>query len=446
MKDFVNVKIYMLIGIIVFITAVTLLFWVPNKVYAYTENQYESIEDMIRSIGFIGIIPDDIYDTYIVAYRIVSDGDEYVEICHSSTEIVIGKSGTGSNQALRLQTVDNSMNLDFRDFGSGDVTFRDLGYSYSANVSNYFSNIADAVLKVEYSNHDLYYGSNLMFSNYFSVPTPSPEPTPTPVPSFTYEYDSAIPNVAGASVERKYLFKLGKIYIGLSDTEYYLKWLPPDDNDLKMEIDVTSQRGSDINDVKRYHGQTVYKPVLDGDFVTPDMGKLYFDINVMGRYLYLHAWGGTELLKQAIPREIYVRYAKISDQDEKIYYGNWTRIYLNFTGQGIMGNVIETVTSDITEDSEGNIIDYVDTPTEDNFPEYRDYNGNIVTEDESYSAYENGIKSTLDNSVSTLNNVSSWVGQVPDLIGSLFTFIPKEVIAFIGLSFIALMVLKIAGR
>lgn len=72
--------------------------------------------------------------------------------------------------------------------------------------------------------------------------------------------------------------------------------------------------------------------------------------------------------------------------------------------------------------------------------------GKEVSEEDSFIAAVETLDNALDNSTNAFKSVGKWLGNVPEMLGKLFTFLPPEISIIIGLGIVMIIVLRIAGR
>jgi hypothetical protein len=265
--------------------------------------------------------------------------------------------------------------------------------------------------------------------------------------TYTYEYDSTIEDLKGLTIEKDALYRTSwGLVIGESSTKYNVKWQAPEVSGLKLEISYQSKFN---NLTRRYAMQTYKKPYFsNGDYVLPEQGTYKFDMHASGRVLLENLWNDidTGAWISIPPTEAYFRYVSLNESTGKAKYGNWTRFDFSSGSQGVIETVKDKVNTVETYNPETGEIVYVDTETADNVTEHINSSGETIPEDQSFNGAVDTLSNALDSSTTAIQNIAGWVGQVPALIGNMFTFLPPEIIAFIGLSFVVLMILKIAGR
>lgn len=262
--------------------------------------------------------------------------------------------------------------------------------------------------------------------------------------NYSYQYDPTIENVHGVEIERAYKFKLGPVYIGMSDTEHNMMWNAPENEMLMMEIDISAEFDQMT---RRYRAQKYNSPFYTGT-ILPGAELLNFDTNVLGKQIVRAQFKdrNPSSLQMAIVKVFYLRYVRIDGVDFKIKYGNWTKIAVAMTGQGIRGVVLDNVTTPETTNEDGTIDYGEDVPIEGNETVYQNYMGDEVNEEDMYTAFEKGLETNLYTATQAIKNVGEWFGQVPVLVSSVFSFLPGEIITFLGLVIVVLMVLKIVNR
>jgi hypothetical protein len=122
-----------------------------------------------------------------------------------------------------------------------------------------------------------------------------------------------------------------------------------------------------------------------------------------------------------------IRYLKYNDDDEVIGYSKWVSATINNEGATV-----------VVTDDDGNPI---------NTPEYGDgvdYTGEDLNPEALQDiASTDGLLNYMNTAFQSIGN---WVGQVPALLGSLFTFLPAELMKIIGIGIAMVIILRVMGR
>lgn len=319
-------------------------------------------------------------------------------------------------------------------------------------------------VQVLYNNHDIY-GTNVSATN-LSEQAVINNKTTTVVKSinaitdlnddcqlYSYEYSTSIENVNDMTIEKKSMLKTDwGLTIGQSKNIYIVKWSAPEVSGLHLEIAVQSKFGTMT---RRWNKQTYNNPYYDTytnatnrTFVLPNDLSFEFDINALGRTILLNVWNDVDTGEwySIPPTEFYFRYVSLDDTTSKALFGNWTRLDFSGGPNGIIETMRDTVTTTESINPETGQTEYTDITVDGNETGYINANGEEIDESQSFNGAVDTIDSALSSSTSAIQNIGVWLGQVPALIGNMFSFIPQEAIAFIGLAFVLLMILKIAGR
>ena len=345
----------------------------------------------------------------------------------------------------------------------------DAGYCYTYDDINWTTpaKIGDATMllggitsnQILYVNHDIY-GTNvasnnlneqLVVSNKTTVKIKDTSSIPDlddDVIVYNYQHDNTIERVKGLTIKKKAIYQAGNIVIGESKTDYILSWNAPEVSGLKLEIAVQSKFN---NITRRITKQTFNKAWNStGTYINPEDKTMNVNIQGLGTWLLNNVWNNVDTGSwiSIPPTELYFRYVSLNSTTKKALYGDWCRIDFASGSQGILEHETDNavVTEETTDPVTGEIT-YNDVIQDGNeHVKSNTSTGQVIGEDDGFTGAVSSIDSALYQSTETIKSISSWVGQVPALIGSMFSFIPAEVIAFIGLSFVLLMILKIAGR
>lgn len=264
--------------------------------------------------------------------------------------------------------------------------------------------------------------------------------------NWSYEYDNTIPNVQGLTIQTHAWYRTSwGLVVGESKDKYEIKWTVPQGAGLILEIQVASK----FNNVERRKFKQRYDyPWAEGYTVMPETGEMNMSLMQVGTWCLHNVWNDVDTGSwfNIPPTKLYFRYAVMDGNTKKVKYGNWTRMQFSGGSNGIIETRKDTITTSEQFDQTTGETIYTDTPIEGNETEYINRDGEIVDESQSFNAVVDTVGNAIESSTSALNNIGSWLGQVPELVGNLFTFLPPEIIAFIGLGIALVVILRIAGR
>lgn len=276
-----------------------------------------------------------------------------------------------------------------------------------------------------------------------------------------YTNDIPAPRIKGINPEKKLWFESFK--------DFYVQWYPVTGKNYKLELEYELTNEWELNNGKRYDpnpwsdvhkGQTYnsmsdfHKKIFGGRIEDRD-GYIYFNNEKISNAILLYRIGAQYVDSQTAGY-YNISYLKMRYVDtetivtgnvthtSKINYGPWTTVRF----------ILDSDTSLIEYDTEiQELVDYIIDPETGEIIEVYDVQegsqqqgydvGEGIRDPE---AFQIGIDGGLADATRTINEVGNWVGQIPSFLGQLFSFLPVEIIAFIGFGIVLLIILRVVGR
>jgi len=398
---------------------------ISTKAYTVYSSEYNTLTDVVEHYNLLNV------PTYMYNYNyyVVNIYAGVINICFSNSKF----------QVLQDNSVFTIDDIDYTSFnGSNYVKFNLITGAYiEQKFSNsIMANVSDANYLI-FSNSEINC-NNLLFYKTYGQPTPIP---------YTYLYKSSIPNIKDLKIQKQSLYRTDwGLVIGESSHKYDVTWLKEEPEDYTLEILMKSAFDEKF---KWYDYQSWDKPYYVDSFIMENSQKFSFDMNVLSSIILHKCWTDTDTGSYLgiPPTEIYIRYVNKNEIIRKIEYGNWTKFDLLSGAKGVIEVKKNTVLTTEVVNSVTGETEIIDTIVEGTPTEYMNTStGEYVSEEESLEGamfdMENGLQSATD----TIQNVGSWVGQVPDLVGTIFTFLPIEIVSMIGLGIVLIIVLRVVGR
>lgn len=439
-------------GIYLFVMVITIGFLINfgtylNKAYA---SDYTSVDSALASLG---ITPQMDYSNY--QYRVVFKRTDYAQTIVLYSHEPIGTftdTGGTVNGSLGIWLHLGSSGC-YADFYKTDTklftgTSTDISKGCGIELASAQNPHTFVSSEVHPNGLLLYSSRDLMVNNtcYYTGTNEEYDP------KFSYEYSSQIPNVANMNLNQHYITKLGVIYIGLNKLKYDVTWDNPNDETLAMEVKVVGK----YNSYTRSYKQQTYEIPMYRDtqtYLLPSDMKYMFNINTLAKEFTEKAFSDVDVqIKNredyVTPSTLYYRYVRKDDNAYKVYYGNWTRLTISVLGAtGVTDAKFDTVKQTETVDPTTGETTLTDTVVDGTTTKYvNPINGEEVSESETFNSAAEGVGVTIDSVSTAFKSVGDWAGEIPAVVGKLFSFLPSEIIVLMSTAIVTVIALRIIGR
>lgn len=243
---------------------------------------------------------------------------------------------------------------------------------------------------------------------------------------YPYRYSSEIPNVEGLLFNRTRI-SLGKF-------QEYVAWDIPQVEGLSLEVNVSVDGNTARYQTFKeypYTNSTKYSPyalAYNGRWEV-NQTDLFYKLTANGKIPFI-------LDSDKYLDTIYLRYVKINEEKKTIDYGNWTRMSLQKFGDM---NIIDKSISNII-DEDGQKIEGTLTTENTVSP--------IVSEENSRLDYEQlqNEDLSLKEGVNSIYSIGNMLMDLPQLLGSFFSFFPIEFNLMLTASLALIIILRVIGR
>ena len=327
-------------------------------------------------------------------------------------------------------------------------------YEYIASYTKLLNGITSD--EIIYNSHDILdtdvYPNNISKANVSKNTNNNIVIPVNPIPGITsnpkeYVYDKSIPTVNLLNVKAK------KIAFTESGTDYDIIWQHQPE---EYQLEIKAIYGNFVTTIeggrweKEVWAQSAFK---QEPWFEKLVGKRVYDKTGSFRHNIID-------VKKIIAEEenlqsdaslslntYYMRYVKVGSEELK--HGNWKVIELYFdkSAIGLWQYRDYELEKNENVDSETGEITYTWDVVEGSISDIKATNDNsVVGGGKDYSSIEYATGEGLEGALSTIEKVGDWLGELPSLMGRIFSFLPYEIIALIGLGITLLIILRIVGR
>lgn len=262
---------------------------------------------------------------------------------------------------------------------------------------------------------------------------------------YSYRYDTGIPTLSNIVFQNKAWIREGKLVIAPSEIKYEVLWTRSETDNYELEI-FYKCKSRKTNEVIMFPFQT-YARTYNEKYIHDSDEKFIFDKHISKKivkmYFPEHEWYNIDIT------DIYIRYFKIDSENMYVNHGLWKRITPKYSTGDYITTTYDVADVEITENinPETGQVEYIDivqdgTLIQDNYS----LNGGLFDPAKVNDVVLFNMDEHLSNATKTISEFGQWVGQVPQFLGSLFQFLPIEIITFIGLAITLIIIARFLGR